>query len=166
MESFPTYQAFAGPRAIVTVEVKYRVWRDGRIRVDGVRTKVLRDTGGWYVVQGTHARETARVLYRDLQALTVICWAEATLRVPFHAGEGRFEWHGRAYHVANMIKGEIRVDQESRAVVRGHITAAGIHLDSVAAELLPIVRPLAWALALRSEHVGRDRRFEPAIATG
>ncbi len=166
MESFPTYQASLVHWAFVPVEVRHRIWRDGRIRVDGVRSKVLRDTGGWYVVEGPHAGETARVLYRDLQDLVVICWAEATLRVPFHAGEGRFELEGRPYHIANMIEGEIRIDQEGRSVARGHVTAAGVHLESVSVELLPIIRPLAWALALRSEIVGRENRFASVATAG
>ncbi len=149
----------------VPVDVKHRIWGDGRIRADGVRTKVLRDTGGWYVIEGIHAGETARVLYREMQDLLVICWPETTLRVAFHGGEGRFEWDGRAYHVASMIEGHVRIDHEGRPVARGHVTVAGVHLDSVAAELLPVIRPLAWGLALRSERVGRDSRFEPAMGT-
>jgi len=145
----------------VTVDVKHRIWLDGRIRMDGARTKVLRDTGGWYVVQGPHGGETARVLYRDLQDLAVISWPEKVLRIPFHADEGRFEWEGRPYHISSMTQGEIRIDQEGRSVVRGHLSAAGMHLETVSAELLPIIRPLAWALAIRSESVGLDHRVVP-----
>jgi hypothetical protein len=145
----------------VAVEVRHGLLGDGRIRVEGVRAKVLRDTGGWYVVEGVHAGEGARVLYRDMQDLIVICWPSVTLRIPFHAGEGAFDWEGRPYHIASMIEGEIRVDQQGRPVVRGHVTPSGIHLDTVGTELLPIIRPVAWGLALRSEHVGRDNRYEP-----
>ena len=144
----------------MTVEARHRIWRDGRIRVDGIRSKVLRDTGGWYVVQGPHAGETARVLYRDLQDVAVICWPEQTLRVAFRGGEARFEWDGRTYRIASMIDGEIRVDQDGRPVLQGHVTPAGVHLESVATELLRIVRPLTWVLVLRSEYVGRDSRFQ------
>jgi hypothetical protein len=166
MESFPTYQVSAGDRGDVSVDVKHRIWLDGRIRVDGARTKVLRDTGGWYVVQGPHVGETARVLYREMQDLAVICWPETVLRIPFRAGEGHFEWEGRPYHISSMIQGDILVDQEGRSVVRGHATAAGMHLETVAAELVPIIRPLAWALAIRSEFVGLDHHFEPRMEIG
>lgn len=149
----------------VPVEVRHRIWGDGRIRVDGVRTKVLRDTGGWYVVEGIHSGEGARVMYREMQDLIVISRPEANLRVAFHGGEGRFEWEGRPYHVASMIEGVLRIDQEGRRVAEGHVTVTGIHLESVAPELLQLIRPLAWGLALRSERVGRDNRFEPAAGT-
>ena len=152
--------------SIVVVDVRHRVWGDGRIRVDGTRSKVLRDTGGWYEVEGLHPGEAARVLYRDLQDLLLICRSTSTLRVAFRAGEGLFEWEGRAYHISSMIEGEVRIDQEGRSVVRGRATVSGLHLEHVAAELAPIVRPLAWGLTLRSEHMGRDRRFDPQVATG
>lgn len=162
MESFPTFQALSIPwGAIVTVEVKHRVWGDGRIRVDGVRTKVLRDTGGWYVVEGAEAGESTRVLYRDRQDLVVLRGAETTLRVPFSAGEGAFEWGGRHYHIANMVRGEVRIDQEGRQVVRGRVTDTGLHLESVAAEMGALIRSLAWGLTLRSESLARAARIAP-----
>ncbi len=127
---------------------------------------MLRDTGGWCVVNGIHAEETARVLYREMDDLNVVCWPTLILRIQFRGGEGHFEWEGRPYHIATMIEGEIRLDQEGRSAARGHVTPAGIHLGTVAAELLPLIRPLVWGLALRSEHVGRDSRFEPPLYTG
>ncbi len=148
------------------VEVRHRVWGDGRIRVDGIRTKVLRDTGGWYSVEGVHPGEGGRVLYREVQDLLLIDRADGILRVPFHQGEGRFEWQGRSYHISSMIDGLVRIDQEDRTVAKGHVTVVGVHLDSVAAELLVLIRPLVWGLALRSEKVGRDSRFEPQMSTG
>ena len=149
----------------VPVDVRHRVWGDGRIRVDGVRTKVRRDTGGWYAVEGIHPGDGARVIYREMQDLILISWPEANLRVAFHGGEGRFEWEGRPYHVASMIEGALRIDQEGRRVAEGHVTVAGVHLETVATELLRLIRPLAWGLALRSERIGRDSRFEPATGT-
>ncbi len=134
--------------------------------MDGVRTKVLRDTGGWYVVEGIHPGETARVLYREMQDLLLICWPESTLRVAFHGGEGRFEWDGRTYRIASMIEGLLRVDQEGRRVAEGHVTVAGARLETVASELLPVIRPLAWGLALRSERIGRDSRWVEPVSAG
>lgn len=167
MESFRTFQVPAVHAASVAVDVKHRIWGDGRIRVDEVRTKVLRDAGGWYLVEGIHSGEGARVLYRDMQDLILVSWPNVYLRIAFRKGEGQFRWEDRPYHIASMIDGDIRIDQGGRVVVRGHVTVAGIHLETVAVELLPIVRPLAWGLALRSERVGRDSRFEPptAVAT-
>lgn len=165
MESFRAFKVIAQRGVGVTVEVKHRLWGDGRIRVEGVRTKVRRDTGGWYVVEGVHPGEAARVLYREMQDLVVISWPGTNLRIPFHQGEGRFEWEERPYRVASMIEGVLRIDQEGRRVADGHVTVSGIHLQTVAPELLPLIRPLAWGLTLRSERVGRDSRFEPAMGT-
>ena len=163
---FVRFKTQHGLLQVVAVDVRHRVWGDGRIRVDGVRTKVLRDTGGWYVVEGVHAGETARVLYRAMQDLLLICWPDTTLRVAFHRGEGRFERDGRGYRIASMIDGLIRVDQEGRMVAEGHVTVAGVHLETVAPELLPLIRPLAWGLALRSERIGRDNLWVQPVSAG
>lgn len=120
-----------------------------------------RDTGGWYVVHDVSSWGDARVLYRDVQDLAVIQWAGAVLRVPFHAGVGEFIWEDRTYRIGTMIRGEIRIRQDERIVGNGHVTVAGLHLASVATELVPIIRPLAWALVLRSEALARDGRVGP-----
>ncbi len=139
----------------MVVDVKHGLLGDGRTRADGVRMRVVRDTGGWYVVRDASSWGDARVLYRDSQDLAVLRWAGAILRIPFHAGQGAFRWEDRTYRIDSMIEGEIRIREGDRLAVRGHVTVTGVHLDSVATELLPIIRPLAWALALRSEAVAK-----------
>lgn len=110
-----------------------------------------KDTGGWYVVEDASSWGDARVLFRAAQDLGVIQWRSTILKIPFHAGEGTFTWEERSYRIGTMITGEIRIHEGDREVVRGHVTVAGLRLESVATELLPIIRPLAWALLLRSE---------------
>lgn len=126
--------------------------------MDGSRSRVVKDSGGWYVVEDTSWWGNARVLYREFQDLAVIQWAGAVLRIPFHAGEGVFTWEERTYRIGSMVEGELRIRQDERLVAQGHVTVAGLHLDSVATELLPLIRPLAWALVLRSEAVARMGR--------
>lgn len=126
--------------------------------MDGRRTRVERDTGGWYIVRDESSWGDARVLFRDLQDLAVIQWPGAVLRVAFHAGEGEFSWDDRTYRIGTMIRGEIRIHQDERLAASGHVTLSGIHLETVATELLPIIRPLAWALVLRSEAVAATGR--------
>ncbi len=148
----------------MVVDVKHGLLDDGRIRIDRLRGRVLHDTGGWYVVKDSSSWGDARVLYSDYQDLAVIQWATSILRIPFKEGKGTFVWEERTYRIGSMIEGEIRIDQEGRPVVRGHTTVSGLHLDSVATELLPIIRPLAWALVLRTEAVAGIGRG-PAVPT-
>ena len=142
----------------MAVEARHGLFGDGRIRVDGKRTRVRRDTGGWYIVDDLSAWGSARVLYRGPWDLAVIQWTVATLRIPWRAGEASFVWEEREYHIANMDFGEIRVEQEGRSAARGHVTVAGLVLETVATELLPITRPLGWVLVLRSESLAKKRQ--------
>ncbi len=153
MESLRNLQPPADAFRSVVLDARHGLLGDGRIRSDGVRTRVTRDTGGWYVVHDVPPQGDARVLFRDTQDLAVIQWSGSVLRVPFHAGEGEFTWEDRTYRIGTMIRGEIRIREADRMVAEGHVTVSGLHLDSVATELAPILRPLAWALVLRSEMV-------------
>ena len=140
------------------VLVKHRLRGDGRIWIDYTKTKVLRDTGGWYAVQSPSSLEDARVLYRPAQDLVVIEQSEEFLRVPFKDGEGTFTWEGRTYRIGSMALGEVRIHEGSRPVAQGWATTSGLRLEIVEPELLGLVRALAWGLALRSEDLARDAR--------
>ncbi len=148
----------------VALEVRHGLLGDGRIRMDRVRTRVLRDTGGWYIVRDESGWGDARVLYRDVQDLAVIQWSGVVLRVPFHGGVAEFVWDGRTYQIGSMIGGAIHIRQEGRLVAEGYVTVAGLRLGSVASELLPIIRPLAWGLTLRSEAIARQDDFSSSGA--
>lgn len=148
----------------MTVVVKHRIRGDGRIWLDRVKTKVLRDTGGWYAVEAPSHAEDARVLFRPAQDMVVIEQSGQFFRVPFVRGEGVLVWEDRMYRIANMALGEIRIDRDSRPVGRGVVTTTGIRIDLVETELLPIVRALAWGLTLRSEEISRDGFRNPDAA--
>lgn len=138
------------------VRVKHRLLGDGRVWVDRVKTRVSRESGGWYVVLSPSRSEDARVLYRPVQDIIVIDRSGQFLRVPFKDGVATFLWGDMVYRVGSMALGEIRIDQGTRDVARGVVTTDGIRLQMFRSELLPIVRPLAWGLTLRSEELSRD----------
>lgn len=150
----------------MAVIVKHRFRGDGRIWLDGTKTKVLKDAGGWRLVESPNPGENARVLFRAAQDLVLIERRDGIVRVSFHKGEGSFDWDGRSYRIAAMDQGEIRIEQEGRAVARGRSTLSGARLDSVATELLPIIRPLTWALALRTEELAALNRYTAAAGAG
>lgn len=142
-------------------QVQRRLRGDGRIWVDRVKTKVLRDTGGWYAVLSPSGLEDARVLYRRLQDMLVVEQSGRFLKIAFKDGEGAFSWKERVYRIGSMVLGEIRIDEGSRSVARGVVTRAGIRLSEFEPELVPIVRALSWGLTLRSEEISRDASFRP-----
>lgn len=144
------------------VRVKHRLLGDGRIWIDGVRTKVLRDTGGWYQVLSPSRDEDARVLFRPVQDLVVIEQREEFLRVAFKDGEATFRWRDRAYRIGSMSLGKVRIDEGTRDVAHGVVTASGIRLSLYRTDVLPLLRALAWGLTLRSEELARDARRAPA----
>jgi len=140
----------------VEVRVKHRLLGDGRIWVDRVRTKVLRDSGGWYQVLSPTRAEDARVLYRPVQDLVVIEQSGGFLKIPFKDGEASFGWQDRVYRISSMAFGKIRIDEGTRDVAQGVVTTSGIRFHLFRSDLLPIVRALAWGLTLRSEELARD----------
>ncbi len=146
----------------VEVRVKHRLLGDGRIWVDGVRTRVLRGSGGWYQVLSPSRDEAARVLFRPVQDLVLIEQSGEFLRVEFQEGEATFGWKGRAYRVGSMALGKIRIDEGTRDVAQGVVTPSGIRLTLFREDILPVLRPLAWGLTLRSEELVRDARRVPA----
>lgn len=137
------------------VRVKHRILGDGRIWVDRVRTKVLRDTGGWYVVLSPSRTEDARVLFRPLQDRIVIEQSEDVVKIAFKQGEATFRWRDREYRIGNMVLGRIRIDEGTRDVAQGVVTTSGIRLTLFRSDFLPIVRAVSWGLTLRSEAIAR-----------
>lgn len=145
--------------------MKHRIRGDGWIRIDRVKARVLKATGGWYAVADPFGLWDARVLFRPVQDMVVIEQQARFLRIPFRAGEAMFEWDRRRYHVGPMTSGSVHIDQEGRVVARGVVTASGLRLDEVASELALLIRPLAWGLMLRGEDMAQDARRGDAGAT-
>ncbi len=149
----------------MAVLTKHHPLGGGWTSVDGIRSKVLRKKGGRFLVQSPHDLETARVRFHAFQDLALVEQAGISLRLAFRKGEATFVWEERTYHIGTMIDGDIAIDESGRSVVRGNVTTSGVRLRTVATELLPLIRALAWVLTLRSESVGRDSRYEPAAAS-
>lgn len=138
------------------VRVRHGLLGDGRIWVDRVRTRVLKDSGGWYVVLSPSRDADARVLFRPLQDMVVIEQSGQFLRVPFKNGEASFSWEDRVYRISSMVLGKVRIDEGPRDVAQGVVTTEGVRFELFRSDLLPIIRALAWGLALRSEQLARD----------
>ena len=134
------------------------------ISVDEVESKVRKDPDGGYAVDAPDVWDRAWVDYDLVHDGISIELDEATSEVAFHEGEARFSWKERPYHIASMVFGEIHIDQDGRPVATGFVTVTGVHLDPVEPELLPLIRPLAWGLALRSEAMARQDDFSMAAA--
>ncbi len=138
--------------------------RTGVVVVDGDVYRVRRGKGGWYTVCARTPYDDGRVLFDDPQDHATLQRSDGTVEIQFHLEETVFGWQARAHQLASMEWGQITIDQEGRTVARGHVTVSGIHLETVAPELLPIVREPAFALTLHSEFLARDRRMLSAAA--
>ncbi len=144
------------PRAVrVRVIVKHGLLGGGRIRVDHVETEVRREDVGIYVVDAPDVWDRAKMRYDRFEDHFRVDLEQETVDVAFHQGEARFTWKDRPYHIASLVGGEVRIDQEGRPVATGVVTVSGLDLEPVEPELLPLIRPLAWGLALYSEEVAR-----------
>ncbi len=135
------------------VLVKHRLRGDGEIRVDHVETKVTREKDGTYAVDAPDVWDRARMRYHKFEDRFTIELGADTVEVSFHEGEGTFTWKERTYRIGSLVGGQVRIDQAGRPVARGFVTVSGVHLDPVEPELLPLIRALAFGLALYSEEV-------------
>ena len=137
------------------VTVKHGLLDGGRIRVDYVETEVRREDAGVYAVDAPDVWDRARMHYDHFEDHFRIELEHETVELSFHHGEADFTWKDRPYHIASLVGGEVRIDQEGRPVATGVVTVSGLHLETVEPELLPLIRPLAWGLALYSEEIRR-----------
>ncbi len=145
------------------VVVKHRIRGDGRIWVDRAESAVRKAEDGGYAVDAPDAWDRAWARYDSIGDRILIDLDEESVEVRFHEGQAHFTWKERPYHIASMISGVVHIDQSGRPVVDGQVTVSGVHLKTVEPELLPLIRPLAWGLALRSEAIARQDDFS---ATG
>ncbi len=137
------------------VTVKHGLLGGGRIWVDHVETEVRREGAGVYFVDAPDVWDRARMHYDRFEDHFRIEFEQDAVDVSFHQGEANFAWKDRPYHIASLALGETHIDQAGRPVATGFVTVSGLHLDPVEPELLPLIRPLAWGLALYSEEVRR-----------
>ena len=130
----------------------------GKVRTkDGVFA-VHRGPDGSYAVSGPAGEPAGRVRYDDERETLTIERPGFALSIRFRPEleHTRFELAGHTYEVATMDFGNISIKEDARAVVQGHVTVSGVRLLTVAPELVPVERELAFGLALRSSAADED----------
>ena len=130
----------------------------GKVRTKEGVFEVVRDGDGWYVVGGPAAEGSGKVRYDDEGELLEIERPGIAVSIHFR-GElehTTFTFGGRTYAVGTMDFGNISIKEGPRPVVSGHVTVSGARLVTVAPEMLPIERELAFGLALRSSAADDD----------
>ena len=144
-------------------------WREhgGKVRIaDGV-FEVTLDPDGWYAVGGPPSEGAGKVRYDDERDTLEIRRAGVDVSIAFkpELEHTTFEFRGHAYEVGTMDFGNISIKEGTRPVARGHETVSGVRLLSVAPDLVPIERELAFGLALRGAAVdeGYWREDEPFL---
>jgi len=127
----------------------------GKVRTKAGIFDVTLAEGGGYRVQGPAGEEPGLVRYDAERQILEIERPGVTLRIRFRPEleQTTFDFQGHHYEVGTMDFGNISVTEEGRPVVRGHVTVSGVRLLSVAPDLEPIERELAFGLALRGSAV-------------
>ncbi len=130
----------------------------GKVRTKEGIFEVTRGTDGWYTVGGPGAEGPGRVRYDDERELLEIERPGVAVSIHFRPELERttFMFRGHTYEVATMDFGNISIREGSRPVVQGHVTVSGDKLRTVAPDLLPIERELAFGLAVRSSAIDSD----------
>lgn len=155
-------------REAVTVIAKVGLLEHGgKVRTaDGV-FEVRLGADGWYEVGGPASQGGGKVHYdRDRDRLE-IQRPDATVSIAFlpELEHTTFSFHGHMYEIATMDFGNVSIKEGGRPAVQGHETVSGVRLLSVASELVPIERELAFGLAVRGAAVDEDnwREDEPFL---
>ncbi len=132
--------------------------RGGKVRTKAGIFPVTRDPDGSYVVTGPAGEPPGRVAYDDnLETLEIRRpGAEVSIRFRPELEPTTFEFGEHTYTVGTMDFGTITIREGTRPVVQGHVTVSGVRLLSVAPELEPIERELAFGLAVRSAEEDED----------
>ncbi|HYM39860.1 MAG TPA: hypothetical protein VEY12_06925 [Thermoplasmata archaeon] len=130
----------------------------GKVRTPEGVFEVGRPVDGWYPVGGPPAEGPGRVRYNPDREVLDIARPGSSLSIAFRPDVERtvFEFRGHRYEVASMDFGNVLIREGSQLVVRGHVTIGGVRLVSVAPDLLPIERELAFGLALRGSALDED----------
>jgi len=139
----------------------------GKVRTAEGIVEVQRSPDGTYEVPAPADGQPGRVKYDDEHDVLEIERPGVHLSIQFR-GETEhtvFEFGGRTYEVATMDFGAISIKDAGRPAVQGHVTVSGVRLLSVAPDLQPIQRELAFGLALRSDAISKGfwREDEPFL---
>ena len=130
----------------------------GKVRTKEGIFEVTRAEDAWFSVGGPAAEGPGRVRYDDERETLQIERPGTALSIHFRPELERttFTFGGHTYDVATMDFGTISIKEGSRPAVEGHVTVSGVRLLSVAPELLPVERELAFGLALRGAAADED----------
>lgn len=130
----------------------------GKVRTKEGVFEVTREADGWYAVGGPAAEGPGKLRYDDERETLEIQRPGIAVSIRFRPELERtsFALSGHTYDVAPMDFGTISIQENGRPVVQGHVTVSGARLVTVAPELLPIERELAFGLALRSSALDTD----------
>jgi len=144
----------------VAVVAKTGILGGGRVRTEEGVYGIRQAADGWYSILGRTAGDSGRVRYNGARDILEIQRHGVRLSIQFRSELERttFELDRTVYDVATMDFGRISIRERGRSVVEGRVTPSGVRLESVAPDLQPIERELAFGLALRSNEVARGFR--------
>ncbi len=143
----------------VAVVAKTGILGGGRVRTEEGVYRIRQAADGWYSILG-RTPASGRVRYNGARDILEIERPGVSLSIQFRSEleKTAFELDRTVYDVATMDFGRISIRERGRSVVEGRVTPSGVRLESVAPDLQPIERELAFGLALRSNEVARGFR--------
>ncbi len=140
-------------RPPVAVVAKLGVLEDHhKVKTDEGSFDVVPSEAGGYIVGAPSGQEPGLVSYETEQHVLDIRRPEVRVVIRFRPQTERttFTLDEHVYDVGTMDFGNVDISERGRPVVRGYTTMSGVRLVSVAPELQPIERELAFGLALHS----------------
>src|SRR6266508_120865 len=140
----------------VAVVAKTGILGGGRVRTEEGVYRIRQAADGWYSILG-RTPASGRVRYNGARDILEIERPGVSLSIQFRSEleKTAFELDRTVYDVATMDFGRISIRERGRSVVEGRVTPSGVRLESVAPDLQPIERELAFGLALRSNEYAR-----------
>ena len=152
----------------MAIVAKTGILGGGKVRTEDAVCKVRPAGEGWYSIPGRTSGDSGRVRYHGARDILEIERPGVSLSIQFRSELERttFELDRTVYDVATMDFGHISIREQGRSVVEGRVTPSGVRLESVAPDLQPIERELAFGLALRSNELARIFRQADRVYPG
>ncbi len=152
----------------MAVVAKTGILEGGKVRAEDGVCRARQEVDGWYSIVERTPGDSGRVRYNGARDILEIERLGVRLSIQFRPELERtsFELDRTVYDVATMDFGRVSIRERGRSVVEGRVTPGGVRLDSVAPELQPIERELAFGLALRSNEIARNFRQADRVYPG
>jgi hypothetical protein len=141
------------------ITVRRGLVRAGRVIVDDVRWRVKRDGKEDFKVHGPDFRVVGGIRYLFWRDTALLETPLHKIEISFRSQETSFVFASRTYRLGSMNEGRIVIRERERVVLEGRVTPSGVRLETLAMDLEPIQKELAFCLALRSEDL--DRQLNP-----